>query len=132
MSTLPRAEAARLNGAKSRGPITLEGKAKSAQNAVRHGMTLQSLLLSAENKAAAADLIADHTSQFQPIGPVEHEMVEMLALYQWQTVRAQGIQLGYFNNASVRAAAAIDAQFAQADQCSRAAESFPHMAGEDD
>ena len=32
-----RAEASRINGARSRGPITRESKTKSARNALKHG-----------------------------------------------------------------------------------------------
>ena len=46
-----RAEASRKNGAKSRGPKTLEGKARSAQNALKHGMRAQEYIVLAEEDA---------------------------------------------------------------------------------
>jgi hypothetical protein len=38
MSTTTRAEASRLNGSKSHGPITETGKSRSSRNAVKHGL----------------------------------------------------------------------------------------------
>jgi hypothetical protein len=47
-----RAEASRKNGTKSRGPKTLEGKARSAQNALKHGMRAQKFLVLPDEDAA--------------------------------------------------------------------------------
>ena len=54
--SLVRAAASRRNGAKSRGPKTPEGKARSAQNALKHGLRAQKcIVLPSENAAEFAD-----------------------------------------------------------------------------
>jgi hypothetical protein len=55
-----RAEASRRNGARSRGPKTPEGKARSAQNAFKHGMRAQKyVVLPEEDADEFADLEAE-------------------------------------------------------------------------
>jgi hypothetical protein len=49
-----RAEANRRNSQKSTGPKTDEGKAKSRFNALKHGMTAQSILLPGDDGQAFA------------------------------------------------------------------------------
>jgi hypothetical protein len=47
-----RAEASRRNGAKSRGPKTSEGKPRSSQNALRHGLRARKHMLLPGGSAA--------------------------------------------------------------------------------
>ncbi len=49
LKLVSKAEAARANGTKSRGPATPEGRAKSSRNSLRHGLSAKSVLLPAES-----------------------------------------------------------------------------------
>jgi hypothetical protein len=64
-----RAEASRRNGAKSRGPKTPEGKARAAQNALKHGMRAQKyLVLPEEDAGEFAGLEAALIEELAPVG----------------------------------------------------------------
>jgi hypothetical protein len=64
-----RAEASRNNGAKSRGPRTPEGKARSSQDALKHGMRAQKyVVLPEEDGAEFAELEAALIAELAPDG----------------------------------------------------------------
>ena len=92
MSKLTRAEAARRNGAKSRGPVTPEGKARSAQNSIRHGLTSRSIPLANESEPRCAAMLDAYTAQFQPPNVVEEDLVEELVAAKWRQRRAMALQ----------------------------------------
>jgi hypothetical protein len=48
-----RAQASRINGAKSRGPTTPEGKARSSQNALKHGLCAERFAVVGDEDAQA-------------------------------------------------------------------------------
>jgi hypothetical protein len=64
-----RAEQSRINGAKSRGPKTPEGKAKSSQNATKHGLGSRSLVLETENHPLFVEYKEHYLETFPPQEP---------------------------------------------------------------
>ena len=129
--TEARREAARRNGAKSKGPITPEGKAASARNGIRHGLAVRATVLPWESQDSAAELLAAFTQKYNPVDPAESHMVEMLAIHQWQHLRALSIQQGLLKNAESKTEDTFRKDFANADRDSRTAETFRHLVTKD-
>jgi hypothetical protein len=92
-----RAEASRRNGATSRGPKTLEGKARSAQNALKHGMRAQQhLVLPDEDGAEFADLEAALVEELAPVGALQAVLARRVAAAAWRLARADRIEIELF------------------------------------
>ncbi|WP_152054333.1 hypothetical protein [Tautonia marina] len=107
MATLKQTLANRLNALHSTGPRTLEGRARSARNALKHGLSR----LGSTPPAALADQIADRIEQwrdsYRPEGPAQQWLFERLC--------AESVRL---DACSCRILAA------RADQAERALESW--------
>jgi len=88
MTTEKQREANRLNALNSTGPQTPEGKAKVAQNAVKHGLLAEHILIRDENPEdyeAFRDTMADN---LQPEGSVESLLAERIITAAWRLRRA--------------------------------------------
>jgi hypothetical protein len=96
MTSFKQIEANRRNALKSTGPITEEGKQHSRSNAVRHGLTAETVIGALEDaedyKAFEAAIIADYDAQ----SAVERELVLRLASLLWRLRRATAIETGLF------------------------------------
>jgi hypothetical protein len=96
MTSFRQFEANRRNARKSNGPITEEGKQRSRCNAVRHGLTAETVIGALEDaedyKAFEAAIIADYDAQ----SAVERELVLRLASLLWRLRRATTIETGLF------------------------------------
>jgi hypothetical protein len=90
--TAKQAEAARRNGAQSRGPITPEGKAASSRNALKHGITTRDVVLHTENPAVFAQYRQIFLDKFQPADPYELDLTEQLAGIAWRLRRAESTE----------------------------------------
>jgi hypothetical protein len=92
-----RGEASRRNGAKSRGPRTPEGKARSAQNALRHGLCAQKhLVLADEDAQAFAALEASIIAELAPEGTLQHILAARVVRAAWRLERAERIETELF------------------------------------
>ena len=68
------------NGAKSQGPTTTEGKAISRQNALKHGLTGDGIVLPAEDAAEVDRLSRCLEAELKPSGEVGRILVRRMAL----------------------------------------------------
>jgi hypothetical protein len=92
-------EAARHNGSKARGPVTPEGKARSAMNALKHGLTSpEHILLEGEDEAAFTDLHRRLIEENEPENPTEASLVHRLAVTFWKQARADRLEAKLFAN----------------------------------
>jgi hypothetical protein len=88
-----RADVARHNGSLSRGPVTPEGKARSARNATRHGLCAKTLLLADDQDAAAlAALRGALLARHLPRDESEAHWVEELAFAAWRQRRLRTLE----------------------------------------
>ena len=103
MSSLKQIEANRRNALKSTGPTTPEGKERSRFNAVRHGLTAETVIAALEDaedyQAFEAAVIADYDAK----SAVEREMVLRLASILWRLRRATGIESSLFESVTIGA-----------------------------
>jgi hypothetical protein len=105
MTSFRQIEANRRNALKSTGPKTEAGKQQSRCNAVRHGLTAETVIGALEDaedyQAFEATIIADYDAQ----SAVERELVLRLASLLWRLRRATVMETGLFEiQASICAA----------------------------
>ena len=73
----PQAEQSRINGAKSNGPTSDEGKAKSSKNALKHGFAATiNVVLSIEDPAEFQLHLAGLRASYAPTNYAEETFVE--------------------------------------------------------
>ncbi len=98
MSSLKQIEANRRNALKSTGPTTPEGKERSRRNAVRHGLTAETVIAALENAEDYQAFEAAVISDYDVESAVERELVLRLASVLWRLRRATGIETALFES----------------------------------
>ena len=118
MSSIRRINANRINGSKSRGPVTAEGKrisaanaihstgpvtaegkARVSQNALKHGLLARSVALPSECREGFDEAFAALREEFQPRTYLETRLVEIMAVADWRRTRAWQMEMAQHTHA---------------------------------
>jgi hypothetical protein len=96
MTSLRQIEANRRNARLSTGPVTEEGRKRSRQNALRHGLTAETVIDALEDAEDYAAFEMAVTADYDAQSAVERELVLRLASLLWRLRRATAIESGLF------------------------------------
>jgi hypothetical protein len=96
MRTFRQIEANRRNAQFSTGPVTEEGKRTSRKNALRHGLTAETVIDALEDAEDYAAFELAVTADYDAQSAVERELVLRLASLLWRLRRATTIESGLF------------------------------------
>lgn len=91
MRTQKQIEASRINGAKSRGAVTEEGKRRARRHNLRHGILAATTVLEEESLAVFNDLADSYFDAAQPRDPIERSLVETMISARWRLNRVRSI-----------------------------------------
>jgi hypothetical protein len=103
MASEKQIQANRRNAAQSTGPNTPEGKARSARNAVRHGLMSREAVLPEEDRKDYRNLLAELEAEYHPSGPTQEFLVREMASAQWRLRRLMRVETGYFRTRIAKA-----------------------------
>jgi len=99
-SPLTRAEISRINGAKSRGPVTVEGKAASSQNAVKHGFRASAMvLLPSESAEEFGQFYESFYNSYLPEDALQLNLLERVVNCAWRLRRVGMLESSIFRDA---------------------------------
>ncbi len=96
MATANQVAANRRNAAKSTGPRTEHGRARSSRNALKHGLTAEQVVMLGEDPAAFEALRDDLYAHYEPTDPVAEHLVEQVAACIWRLRRVPKIEAAIF------------------------------------
>jgi hypothetical protein len=96
MTSLRQIEANRRNAGKSTGPTTEEGKQRARCNAVRHGLTAETVIDALEDAQDYKTFEEAIAADYDPQSAIERELILRLASLLWRLRRATAIEAGLF------------------------------------
>jgi len=96
MASEAQVQANRLNAQKSTGPRTPEGKEKTSQNALKHGLLAREAVIQGEDPEDFELYREGMLEELAPVGAVEAMLAERIAGVSWRLRRAERLQNAAF------------------------------------
>jgi len=96
MASAAQVLANRSNARKSTGPRTPEGKATASQNAVKHGLLAEQVVIKGEDPAQFECYREGMLGELAPVGAVEEMLAERAVSLSWRLRRAERLQSAVF------------------------------------
>ncbi len=101
MRTERQIQASRANGAKSRGPVTTQGKSNSSRNAFQHGLRAHILFPDHESDPNWTALLAAYLDELEPHSEPEQALVKSMALSVWRWTHLSKIEPPILDRAAI-------------------------------
>ena len=95
MSTEAQRKANRQNAKKSTGPRTPEGKARSSQNALKHGLLARDAVMADEDPADYDRLFCEFEDNLHPKNVLEFALIRQVANAEWRLRRIARLESGF-------------------------------------
>lgn len=112
--------ASRANGAKSKGPVTPEGRRNSSRNNTHHGVLASVVLLQGESRKRFADVANALIEEHKPVTSTEHALVQTMTVAYWRLLRIWALESASVNHEINLQAESMSAEDSDVDPATRA------------
>ena len=131
MPTERQSESARINGAKSRGPKSAEGKKKSSRNSLSHGCTAShTIILACEDPEDFDRMVEKYDTMYKPVTLEEEDLVAEMISARRRIRRATGVETNLLDCEMVTEEPKLKLKFAEVDCGMVLASAFRSLADE--
>jgi hypothetical protein len=97
------------NAKQSTGPRTEKGKASSARNATRHGLSGHTFVVADDERGIFEEFLQDHRDDLQPIGALQHDLFDQIVLSAWNLRRLSRLEAELISGDGLLDPLAVDA-----------------------
>jgi len=128
MPSVRKLQSARLNGAKSKGPKTPNGKAIASLNALRHGLAAKTVVLCNESHDRFNTVHDAYIDEFDPQTNAESDAIEEMVIAKWRHRRYWGVEAATLDLQMDKQAEEIAKTFSKTDEMTRLSIAFQTLA----